>query len=102
MSLTHSEQNSRFRHYARISLGLHGGIFLLLLVGKFVTDQIRRRTATEEERLKIIEETGRTVPLGRMGDPEEFANVACFLASPQASYITGTAINVDGGLSPAS
>ncbi len=73
-----------------------------LLVGKFVTDQIRRRTATEEERLKTIAETGRTVPLGRMGDPEEFANVACFLASPQASYITGTAINVDGGLSPAS
>ena len=32
--------------------------------------------------------------------PEEFANLACFLASDAGSYITGTAINVDGGLSP--
>lgn len=40
------------------------------------------------------------VPLGRMGSAEEFANLACFLASEQGSYITGTAINVDGGRSP--
>jgi 3-oxoacyl-[acyl-carrier protein] reductase len=31
---------------------------------------------------------------------EEFANLACFLASEQGSYITGAAINVDGGRSP--
>jgi NAD(P)-dependent dehydrogenase (short-subunit alcohol dehydrogenase family) len=36
-----------------------------------------------------------------MGEAEEFARVACFLASDAASYVTGTAINVDGGLSPA-
>jgi len=40
------------------------------------------------------------IPLRRMGQPEEFANIACFLASEQSSYITGTAINVDGGHSP--
>jgi NAD(P)-dependent dehydrogenase (short-subunit alcohol dehydrogenase family) len=40
------------------------------------------------------------IPLRRIGQPEEFANVACFLASEQASYIVGTAINVDGGHSP--
>jgi 3-oxoacyl-[acyl-carrier protein] reductase len=41
------------------------------------------------------------IPLGRIGKAEEFANLACFLASDAASYITGTAINVDGGRSPA-
>jgi 3-oxoacyl-[acyl-carrier protein] reductase len=40
------------------------------------------------------------VPLGRVGTAEEFANVACFLASDQGSYVTGTAINVDGNMSP--
>jgi len=40
------------------------------------------------------------IPLHRIGQPEEFANIACFLASEQASYIAGTAINVDGGHSP--
>lgn len=42
----------------------------------------------------------RGIPLGRMGETEEFANIACFLASDQAGYITGTSINVDGGASP--
>jgi 3-oxoacyl-[acyl-carrier protein] reductase len=40
------------------------------------------------------------IPLGRIGRAEEFANLACFLASDAGSYITGTAINVDGGRSP--
>ncbi len=42
----------------------------------------------------------RARPLGRIGTAEEFANLACFLASEQGSFITGTAINVDGGRSP--
>ena len=49
---------------------------------------------------EFIAGMGKNVPLGRMGDAEEFANLACFLASDAASYITGTAINVDGGSSP--
>jgi 3-oxoacyl-[acyl-carrier protein] reductase len=40
------------------------------------------------------------IPLGRAGKAEEFANLACFLVSEQAGYITGTATNVDGGRSP--
>ncbi|MET0922560.1 MAG: SDR family oxidoreductase, partial [Xanthobacteraceae bacterium] len=40
------------------------------------------------------------IPLGRIGRAEEFANLACFLVSDAGSYITGTAINVDGGRSP--
>jgi len=37
-------------------------------------------------------------PLGRLGQPEEFANAAAFLVSPAASYITGVMLNVDGGM----
>lgn len=40
------------------------------------------------------------IPLGRVGRPEEFADLASFLLSPRASYLTGTAINLDGGLCP--
>ena len=43
--------------------------------------------------------TGKTVPMGRMGESEEVANVIAFLASDASSYVTGTCINVDGGLS---
>jgi NAD(P)-dependent dehydrogenase (short-subunit alcohol dehydrogenase family) len=40
------------------------------------------------------------IPMGRMGLPEELANMVCFLASDASSYITGTTINVDGGMCP--
>jgi 3-oxoacyl-[acyl-carrier protein] reductase len=39
------------------------------------------------------------IPLGRMGRPEEVADLIAFLASERATYITGTAVNIDGGLS---
>jgi len=41
----------------------------------------------------------KTIPLGRMGESEEVANVIAFLASDAASYVTGCCINVDGGIS---
>ena len=37
------------------------------------------------------------IPLGRLGRPEELADLVAFLASERASYITGTAIQIDGG-----
>ena len=41
----------------------------------------------------------KSIPMGRMGESEEFANVIAFLASDAASYVTGTCIHVDGGVS---
>jgi 3-oxoacyl-[acyl-carrier protein] reductase len=50
-------------------------------------------TTPEEEKGKI---TG-GIPLGRMAQPEEFGNVAAFLVSPAASFVTGAMLQVDGG-----
>ena len=69
-------------------------------VGKIKSKQQERRAARSG--LSVEEhyaQTGKTVPLGRMGEAEEVANVIAFLASDAASYVTGTCINVDGGLS---
>jgi NAD(P)-dependent dehydrogenase (short-subunit alcohol dehydrogenase family) len=46
----------------------------------------------------LIEAWNKAIPLGRIGRAEEVANLACFLASPMASYITGAEMLVDGGL----
>jgi NAD(P)-dependent dehydrogenase (short-subunit alcohol dehydrogenase family) len=40
------------------------------------------------------------IPLGRVGRPEEFADLAAYLLSDRSSYVTGSAINLDGGTSP--
>lgn len=45
----------------------------------------------------VQQRTEATIPLGRMGTPEEFGAAVAFLASPEASYITGTTLQVDGG-----
>jgi 3-oxoacyl-[acyl-carrier protein] reductase len=45
------------------------------------------------------EDLGRRVPVGRVGEAEEFADLVAFLASDRAAFITGTAINFDGGMS---
>ena len=74
-----------------------------LLVGLIVTDQVKRGHALRGGNISLeehIANTGKSVPMGRMGAAEEFANIACFLASDHGGYITGTAINVDGGMSP--
>jgi 3-oxoacyl-[acyl-carrier protein] reductase len=74
-----------------------------LNTGVLVTDQwerLHQERSPDTTYGEFLEATGSRVPLGRMGDPDEFAALACFLASDAASYVTGTSINVDGGLSP--
>ena len=53
-------------------------------------------TLQEFERARFAER-GKQIPLGRVGAAEDIANMAAFLISPQANYVTGQAINVDGG-----
>jgi 3-oxoacyl-[acyl-carrier protein] reductase len=72
-----------------------------LLVGFIEADQHVR--AAEKAGIALedyVNARTKDIPLGRIGRAQEFADIACFLASDAASYITGTAINVDGGRSP--
>lgn len=48
---------------------------------------------------KVLEKMANMVPLQKLGEPEDIANIYAFLASDSARYITGTTISVDGGIS---
>ncbi len=74
-----------------------------LHVGLIDSDQWVRRHALaggDQPYEAYLAGMAQAIPLGRVGTAEEFANVACFLASDLASYVTGASINVDGNLSP--
>jgi 3-oxoacyl-[acyl-carrier protein] reductase len=79
----------------------HNVLVNALLVGLIEADQhvqAAKRTGVAID--EYMAQRAKTIPLGRMGKAEEFANMACFLVSDQGGYITGTATNVDGGTSP--
>ncbi|MGB7184073.1 MAG: SDR family oxidoreductase [Burkholderiaceae bacterium] len=79
----------------------HNVLVNALLVGRIESDQWVQRAQNKGQALNdFYQDMGTVVPMGRVGTAEEFANIACFLASEEGSYITGTAINVDGGLCP--
>lgn len=83
----------------------HNVLVNALLVGQIRSEQVvnlHRETQSPLSLEQFVQKVVRDsrVPMDRIGEPEEFANVACFLASDAASYITGTAINVDGGMAP--
>jgi 3-oxoacyl-[acyl-carrier protein] reductase len=62
-------------------------------------EELAKATA-EREGISIDDVVNRqkaAIPMGRLGEPKEFAALAAFLASDRASYITGTSIQVDGG-----
>jgi NAD(P)-dependent dehydrogenase (short-subunit alcohol dehydrogenase family) len=79
----------------------HNILVNALLVGIIEADQ--HEQAAKRAGVPVADYLARfakDIPMGRVGKPEEFANIACLLASDAGSYITGTAINVDGGRSP--
>jgi len=79
----------------------HNVLVNALLVGFIEADQHVQAAKKAGIELKdYVAARAKEIPLGRIGRAEEFANLACFLASDAGSYITGTAINVDGGRSP--
>ena len=79
----------------------HNMLVNAMLVGFIEADQHVQAAARAGIPLEdYVKARAKDIPLGRIGRAEEFANLACFLVSDAGSYITGTAINVDGGRSP--
>lgn len=75
-----------------------------LNIGRIKSDQIRRAydaSASKQSFEDFVAEAGKSIPIGRFGEAEECANLACLLCSDAGGYINGTSINVDGGLSAA-
>jgi len=72
-----------------------------VLVGFVASGQWRRAAAADGVTVEAFHDAlarEERIPLGRVGRSEEFADLAAFLLSRRASYVTGTAINLDGGL----
>lgn len=69
-------------------------------IGLIRSDQIEKKWKKEDPDLSWEEysrKVGQAIPLGRVGDTQEAANVITFLVSDAASYVTGTSVNIDGG-----
>jgi 3-oxoacyl-[acyl-carrier protein] reductase len=84
-------------------VGKHGITVNMILPGRIDTDRVRELDGLKADKtganIEAVQEASRSeIPVGRYGKPEEFAAVAVFLASAQASYVTGSAIRVDGGM----
>ena len=107
-----------FPHYSAMKAGLSN--FTVSLAQTLAPDQIRvnsispgpvwskswedvareqsNGSSLAQTRKEIMEQTGKTIPLNRMGMPEDLTGLALFLASDQSAWITATNFTVDGGL----
>ncbi|PRD45963.1 3-oxoacyl-ACP reductase [Phyllobacterium phragmitis] len=77
----------------------------IVLPGRIATGRIvflDEQKAKRENRpvTEVTAESTASIPVGRYGDPSEYGDTVAFLASPRASYITGSVIRIDGGLIP--
>lgn len=85
------------RSFAR-HLGPRGIRANAICPGHVQTDFPRRWSGLEEgDYLALIEKMGAQLPMGRVGQPADIAELVCFLASDQSKYLTGLTIPVDGG-----
>lgn len=75
-------------------VGKHGITVNSIPPGRILSEQILRNYTPEYRQWQSEHE----IPVGEYGQPADIAALVCFLASPQARYITGTVIPVDGGL----
>ena len=79
-----------------LALAPHGIRVNAIGPGSIMTDMLQSVVSDKEARRRILSRT----PLGRIGEPSEIAAIAAFLASDDASYITGQTIYADGGRLP--
>jgi len=74
----------------------------VIVPGRIATERVQQLDESQAARLQVpIDEVTATaqsqIPLGRYGTLEEFGRMAAFVLSPQASYVNGTSLWVDGG-----
>jgi NAD(P)-dependent dehydrogenase (short-subunit alcohol dehydrogenase family) len=84
-------------------LGPEGIRVNAVLPGLIESGQWERRAAATGQPVEAVYtqlSKGSGIPLGRMGRAEEFADVVAFLLSPRSGFVSGVALNVDGGQSP--
>jgi 3-oxoacyl-[acyl-carrier protein] reductase len=86
-------------------VGRHGVTANVVLPGRVATGRIVSLDNAKAERegrqvADVAAESVSKIPVGRYGDPAEYADVVAFLASERASYITGSVTRVDGGMIP--
>ena len=82
----------------------HNVLVNALNIGRIESDQMVRAhkgSGSNDSLEAFIEAAGKSLPMGRLGYADECASLACLLCSDAGGYISGTAINVDGNLSPA-
>jgi len=84
-------------------IGKHNITVNTVLPGRILTDRLKSGISGRAQRAgktleQALEENTTDIPLRRIGDPQEMANVIVFLASEAASYVNGVSIQVDGGL----
>ena len=74
----------------------------VIMPGRVATDRLRQLDEARAQRESIsydavVQLSLKQIPMGRYGDPKEYGDAAAFLASQNASFITGTVMRVDGG-----